>query len=542
MLKKLFPFLLLFLLSLIPLLDLLHAGLPITHDGQDHVARIANFSQNLSEGILIPRWAGNLNWGYGHPILMFLYPLPSYFASFFHFLGFTFVDSVKLVFGFSFVISGLGMYFFAKELFGKISGFLAAILYLYAPYRFIDLYVRGALGEHVAFMFVPFIFYFLLKLSRKQSYKYVLAGGFSLTGLILSHNAISLMFLPLIVLYIIYLIYLSKDRKSFLFSSFLMIFMGFGVSAFFWIPAFFEGKYTLRDIVAVKEYAKNFVNFNSLLYSNWSYGGSGFFSVQLGIINILALIAAPFIFIKLFKKNDKNLFLIAGLVLYSVIIIFLMLPISNIIWQKLTILQNFQFPWRFLSVLVFTTSVLGGYVIRQVSVKLQTIVLIIFVTIIIFSVNTYFHARDYLYKPESFFTSIYFSSTDTGESAPIWSVRFMEHLPLKNIEIISGKAKITEFKRSVTKHNYEIISDGKSRIRENTLYFPNWGVKVDNQIVPVEFQDPANRGLITFFVPEGKHMVDIEFKDTKLRTISNLIALITISLFLFFGIVKLAKL
>ena len=75
--------LLLILISLVPLLSLFKSGLPLTHDGQDHVARIANFYRSLIEGNLVPRWAGNLNWGYGHPILMFLYPLPSYLASFF---------------------------------------------------------------------------------------------------------------------------------------------------------------------------------------------------------------------------------------------------------------------------------------------------------------------------------------------------------------------------------------------------------------------------------------------------------------------------
>src|SRR3990170_6949213 len=96
---------LIILISLIPLFDLFKPGLPITHDGQDHVARIANFYQNLSEGNIIPRWAGNLNWGYGHPILEFLYPLPSYLASLFHFFGFTLVDSVKIVFGTGFILS-----------------------------------------------------------------------------------------------------------------------------------------------------------------------------------------------------------------------------------------------------------------------------------------------------------------------------------------------------------------------------------------------------------------------------------------------------
>src|SRR3990167_7437139 len=105
MIKKYFGFIFLVFISIVPLVALLHPGLPITHDGQDHVARIANFYQSLSEGNIIPRWAENLNWGYGHPILMFLYPLPSYATSLFHLLGFSLVDSVKLVFAVAFIAS-----------------------------------------------------------------------------------------------------------------------------------------------------------------------------------------------------------------------------------------------------------------------------------------------------------------------------------------------------------------------------------------------------------------------------------------------------
>ena len=149
---------LLIILSLFPVLDLVRPGLPMGHDTPDHVARIANFYQSLSEGNLIPRWAGNLNWGYGHPILMFLYPLPSYVASLFHVIGFSFVDSTKLVFGVAYILSALTMYLWMSSAFGKRAGLIGALLYIFAPYRFVDLYVRGAIGEHVAFVFPPLIF------------------------------------------------------------------------------------------------------------------------------------------------------------------------------------------------------------------------------------------------------------------------------------------------------------------------------------------------------------------------------------------------
>src|SRR5579872_5283308 len=113
--KKLLGIGIVLLFGLIATWDLYtHAGFAFTHDGQDHIARIANFYLNLQQGVIVPRWAENLNWGYGHPILEFLYPLPSYIASLFHFLGLSFIDSTKWVFILAEIASGLTMYHFVK--------------------------------------------------------------------------------------------------------------------------------------------------------------------------------------------------------------------------------------------------------------------------------------------------------------------------------------------------------------------------------------------------------------------------------------------
>lgn len=536
--RKIIPFLILIFVSIIPLFALFHSGLPITHDGQDHVARIANFYQSLSEGIIIPRWAGNLNWGYGHPILMFLYPLPSYLTSLFHFLGFSFVDSLKIVFGLSFIFSGVAMYFWAKEFLGEIPGFASAFLYMFAPYRFVDLYVRGAIGEHVAFVFPPLIFYFILKISKKSSPWYLICGGLSMAGLILSHNAISVMFLPLIILYVIYLFFNTKSKFYLLSSIFYLLSLGFSLSAFFWIPAFFEGKYTLRDIVTKGSYVTNFVDFKNFIYSEWNYGGSGQFSVQVGILQwIFTLFSLPVSF-SFFKKGNKYYIFSLSLFLIFCLTLFLMIPNSQFIWQKLTIIQKFQFPWRFLSVSVFIASVFGALVVSVFPKKLKIVASIFLVFFILFLNKDYWKPKDYLYKRESFYTSIYDSTTDTGESGPIWSVRFMEKRPKAHLEIIVGEAKIQELKRISTLHSYIIDVFQKTRFRENTLYFPGWNIYVDKKPVKIEFQDPANRGLMTFFVPEGKHFLEVSFKETKLRTLADIISLLSLVFIFIYAILK----
>lgn len=526
--KHLFLFLIVFI-SLFSITDLFRAGLPLTHDGQDHVARIANFYQNLSEGNIIPRWAGNLNWGYGHPILEFLYPLPSYFSSFFHFLGFSIIDSVKIVFGMGMILSGISMYLWLSSFLGKSAGFIGGILYMFAPYRFVDMYVRGAIGEHIVFVFLPLTLYFIWKLSKRSSYWYIVGGSFSVAGLILSHNAIALMFLPLILLYAMYLTVIDRGKKRYKYYYTSILVFGFGLASFFWMPAFFEGKYTLRDIVTKGEYASRFVvDFKDFIYGPWNYGGTGMFTVQVGIVHwLLTLISFPATYF-LYKKKDKLWVLSLGLLIIFAVTLFIMMPYSKIIWEKITTLQKFQFPWRFLSVTVFATSVLGAVIVSVIARKFKVLAVCLLLIAVLFLNKDYWHAQGYFYKQENFFTDIYNGTTDTGESAPIWSVRFMEKRPKSKVEVISGKAEIREIKRTVTTRKYKVLAFGKSRILENTLYFPGWSVFVNGSKIDIEFQDPQNRGLITFFVEKGEHNVYIEFKETKLRLFSSVLSLFSI--------------
>jgi uncharacterized membrane protein len=522
--------LILFLLTLLPLYPFIHPGIPITHDGQDHVARIANFYQSLLDGNLIPRWAGNLNWGYGHPILMFLYPLPSYIASIFAFVGFSFPDSVKLVFVVGFIASAFAMYAFVKEQWSEDAAFVAAAVYTFAPYRFVDLYVRGAIGEHLAFVFPPLVLLSMVLLAKRIQAKYVAFGVFSLAGLILSHNAISLMFLPIIFGFAVYLFFQVKHKKRFGISIFFILLFGFGLAAFFWIPALLEGKYTLRDIVTADDYRTRFVFLQQLVYGPWSFGGTGKFSVQIGIVQWLFVLVAIPLSLRIMreKRTDRVVFL--ALLTVFMCALFLMTSYSKLVWESVSLLQKFQFPWRFLSVALFVPAVLSAWATDILQGERKKFYVIGVCTLLLLTSQSYWKAQAYQQKPEVFYTGIYDSTTDTGESAPIWSVRFMEKRPKERIAVIEGTAAIEELYRSSTRHEYSIDAKTDVRILENTLYFPGWNVFVDNAMFEVnalEFQDPKYRGLMTFRLPAGTHTVSMQFQETKLRYLSDILSLIS---------------
>lgn len=538
--NKIFLFLILFL-AIIPIVSLFHSGLPVTHDGQDHVARIANFYKNLTDGNLIPRWAPNLNWGYGHPILEFLYPLPSYIASAFHFISFSIVDSVKVVFGLGMFFSLVFMYLWLSQFLSKYSALLGAVLYTYAPYRFVEVYVRGDIGENLAFAFIPLVLFFIYKSYKKNEYKYTILGAISLALLILSHNAISLMFVPFIFLYGLFLLRLSKNRKSYLINLTCFFALGFMLSAFFWLPALLEGKYTLRNIVTKGTYINSFTTIQKIIYGPWSYGITGQFTVQLGPFQWFAVILSPLLLFIQKKKKDKNYLLSIITLIYTIIAVFLMLPISDFIWSRILLLQNFQFPWRFLAITVFSTAVLGALVLENVFKKIKISALVTSILVVLFISSFYWNSKGYLQKPESFFNGIYNSTTDTGESSPIWSIRFMEKKPKAHLEVIDGDAKIQELERVSTNHKYNIIVNKRTLFEENTLYFPGWEIKANGVLQKIEFQNKDYRGVMTFFLDKGSYLVEVLYKETRLRLVSDILSIFTfcgISIFILFKFVK----
>jgi hypothetical protein len=457
---------------------------------------------------------------------MFLYPLSSYIASFFHSLGFSFVDSTKLVFGVGYLASIFTMFLWLRLQLGAPSAVVGAFLYGFAPYRFVDLYVRGAIGEHMAFVFPPLILYGLLRLANRKTGILVdiLLITFGMAGLVLAHNAISLMFVPLVGLYVLYLaVFQAKQRYQFFLLSSISLGLGLALTTFFWMPAFFEGKYTLRDIVTQGGITNRFVSWHEFFFMPWSFGGSSQLSKELGWIHWAGIFGAFGVFVADKKKIIR--WLAGGSLLILLLSLFVMTQQAAILWNNISLLQKFQFPWRILSMTTFLSAFLGAYAMSLFPKKYTTWVVAGVVLALVFTTGNMRIAKGYMLKNDAFWREVYNGTTDTGESSPIWSIRFMEHKPKAAMEVIEGGAEISAVSRTSTKHVYTVSAVTASRILENTLYFPGWVIAVDGRPISVEFQDPEYRGLMTFRIAPGNHTVVVSFEDTKLRLAANIVSL-----------------
>ncbi|MCL4418715.1 YfhO family protein [Patescibacteria group bacterium] len=371
--KKNISLLFLLLLSIFSILPLFHLGFFPMHD-DTQVGRVFEMGKALKDGVFPVRWVQDLGYGYGYPIFNFYAPLAYYIGGFFNVLGFDALVSTKMMMGFGIILAGIFMYFLAKEIFGNIAGIVAALFYVYTPYHAVDIYVRGDVAEFWAYAFIPFVFYGLLKIYKQPRWQFVILGSLGYAGIILSHNLTAMMATPfLLITTLLYcLIAYKEKRKSVIRYLLSAIFLGLIISAFYWIPALLEMKYTnvFSQIGGGADFRDHFVCINQLWQSPWGYGGSvpgciDGLSFVAGKLHILVSIAslAGVIFLFIFKKQKQNaekILIIGFSFLGFIFSVFLTLEISKFIWQAIPLMAFFQYPWRFLLMVSFFSSLLAG--------------------------------------------------------------------------------------------------------------------------------------------------------------------------------------
>ena len=207
------------------------------HHDDLQVMRVFEMRKCIEDLQLPCRWVPDMGYGNGFPLFNFYGVLPYYIGAFLSlFLGF--VGAAKALFFIPLLVGGVAMYFLAKELYGEYGGVVGAVLYQFAPYRALDSYVRGAIAESFALSIAPFIFYFSLKLVKDPNIKNLILNSLFLSLFLLSHNIMTMFFIPIFGLWNLILLWQKKFKgiKTVILSTIL----GVGLAAFFVLPAFLE--------------------------------------------------------------------------------------------------------------------------------------------------------------------------------------------------------------------------------------------------------------------------------------------------------------
>src|SRR5258708_403303 len=502
-------------------LPLLHEGLLPTHDGEYHVIRFFEFNKTLLDGNLYPRWAPDLNNGFGIPLFNYVYPLPNYVASFFHLFGSSFIDSFKLNMLAAILFGSVFFYLWTRKFWGDWGALVSSVFYSFAPYHLLDVYIRGSVGEVWALAFLPAFLWSVTKFLRENKFLYAVLSSIFLSLIVFSHNILALMFILFCISYSLFVLIIQKSKRHY--SKLLFVFvLAIGLSAVFWMPAIFEKQY-VRGL-EVYDYSSNFPEIYQLIIPSWGSGFSGALqnglSFQIGLANLLAIFLSVLL---LFKKNAGKYKKIIYFFLASfLIVLVLMLSISKPVWQMIPLMNYFQFPWRLLSLEIVICSFLAGGTIFMWKEKTLSIVLILIVVLLGLGYikPAYYHLRDDNYYITK---SNFIDGTNSPGNAfnTVWA----GDLKKQKEKIVSSNGKISNVNIKSTKYTFNISSNERNEVFINTVYFPGWTVYVDGKAQEVQ---RGTEGNFYFTVPKGDHEVIVRFEDTLLRKISSIISLFSL--------------
>ena len=517
---RLIPIVVLVLLSLIVVKALFGPDYYDGHDAQAHLVRMWQYEKAVKDGQIPPKWAGDLLAGYGYPVFIFTYQLPYAIAEGFHLIGFTLPVAIKATFILSYLLSTLFMYAFAHQYFkSRLSGFISALLWSWAPYVFVKIFITASLGVVVSYTFIPLTFLCLFKLFQKPSLKQSLFLALAVSGWILSHLGTVIIFSPLILLFFLSNLQgLSLKAIKYLTLSTLLT---LGFSSWYLIPLLTLNKFTHYQDFVLSQYASQFVPLKRLLYSKWGTGipnqSNQALSQQVGLAQWLAVFATIFSFMKPARRvfaGKKFRITKSPFLLSFFISIFLMLAISQFLWDLPTPLQSVSTPWRFLSLSVFSAAVLAGYVIKNLKTHLLKLILaFLLVFLALYGNRNHLRVNEAVNYDQSFFDSYTGVATGWNEHLPIWVKDIPREFPASKVEVISGNCQILDL---ITKSNLITFTANcteESVLKINTAFFPGWQVFINDQTITDQVKQnlDSSNGLIQFSLSSGSHSIKTLF-------------------------------
>lgn len=499
---------------------LLRPGLMQTHDGIWHIERIISMAGELKLGQFPVRWSHNLDNGFGMPLFNFAYPGPYYLMGMLHILGLGVVATFNLTTLFFYLLGGFGIYFLFKKT-NPFIAFTVSLLYLLAPYQFLDIFVRGALGEVVILGLFPWCLYMISKLESSKHFLWY--SSFPLAGVLISHNFLGLILVGYILVasFILY-----KNKKNIL----LHLALALGLAAFFLLPMIVERNMLLTPppSLANADFARHYVYPSQLIYGNWNYEGSlpgnnpNEISYQLGYANIIIILIG--LFFTLYTSRVYYFFL--------AITLFMITNYSDFIWQLFRPLQIIQFSWRLLALATIFISIISFHTLDKLYNKHRKIGITISLLLLVIAAlqSLTFKVPVKVLSKEEFSSlhSSYSYKTATAyryELVPTWAKE--ERSKSSALSLSSGSAEVSNIEEKEDEISFKAVgSDDHSYVTVYRNYYPSWKA-VTKSGTNIELR-PAEDGSILVKILEGEHDYKLYVTSTKVEFAGNLISIVSL--------------
>lgn len=584
------PYLLLLLiLSLLALVPLAAPGYFYTaHDGRHSVFYLAMFDASLRDGALWPTWAMHHIQGYGYPTFLIQAPLGFYVGTFFVGLGAGYTTAVKLTWATGFLAGAWGMYRLvcywltlepaesnsvarnatADHRLASVRSIalVAALLYVYIPYHLVDIYVRAALNDALLLAWFPWVllaFDRLLRLGSTGEWPHRLAIAILLlAGTLLTHTFALISFAPLLVSFVGFLLlhqlYTARERRWWGLGERALLAGVAGGSALllctaFLLPLFVEGRYLDQQVYVTNTYdfRRHFVHIGQYFSPIWGFGYSDDptgandgMSFQVGLLPLLLSLvgmAVPW-------RRPQIRWIAGYLAVMTVVLLFVMSPWAQPLWETMPALAVIQFPWRLLALVTLLICPLAGLVLHAIlsvdpspqGEALQSGGLVLIAALVIMGSATYRAVpltpvepwREdgravYAFEQEHPDMLAY---TEWVQERPFTaSVMSADYAAedyrevdgyttsLTRLSIVRGVGTVLRNDSRGSSFGGVVQIESPATVRVNLYYFPGWEIRLDGR--PANYRISDQYGLIDIDVPPGEHRIDVRMGTTPVRRI-----------------------
>ncbi|OGJ15982.1 MAG: hypothetical protein A2632_01380 [Candidatus Pacebacteria bacterium RIFCSPHIGHO2_01_FULL_46_16] len=529
--------LLLLVVTAVTCLALFHLYLqpefPYTHDGENHLARFANYKIALREGQFPPRFAPNLMNHYGYPVFNFNYPLANILSLPFSILGVSYETTFKLLVVASVLFGALGVWQLTKSFkASRVTRWLSVIFWLLQPFLVSTIYFRGNIGEVMAVSLLPWLIWSSFSLAPSRWLFRVII----LTAFLLSHNISAVIGSGIYLALSLVCHYPSKQKLLTAVTTFVW---AVALSLWFWLPAVLESSSVVVSATSlVENFSQHFVSLSQLLWSplrfGFSYpGGVDSLSFALGLPAVLLVLVSPPL---LFTSQRKTtIFPVLLLLVFAWLSILGQLSFSQPLWDAVPALRLLQFPWR---LNLFTTALLLPslvYILQrsQLITRLVLILLVMQVVVVArLSPADYFHKSNVDYDVFSQSTS----TQNENRTKEFTYDQIADWQPTPTLfDPAAGTVTVRSWNGSA--RQYELVLRNQTTVLEPTMNFPGWETKiVQNGITrkATYVQSSEIAGRLAYVLSPGEYQVTSRFtQKTPSRLLGNTISLLAFGWLIF---------
>jgi len=542
------------------------------HSAWFDLARMVEFDAAIRAGDYFPTWSPDLYSGYGSPIFQFYAPLAYYITEVPVLAGLDYPTALKATQLLALFASGLAMYRLAATYFSGWAACLGGVFYMLAPYRLVDMFIRHALAEHCAFLWLPLIVWGTERFLSKSSRAGLATGVLAIAALILTHNIMAMIGLP-VCLTAGWLLSAPKRGVVSLAAAGTVALLGVGLAAFFWWPAMSGRPFTHAEASLTGGYFdfhRHFVEAWQFLDLHWDFGTSGGkpgerMSVQIGLPHLFAGLGAVTMVLGRWQGDGeggrrRRQWSLIGVIIMAVGV-FMCSRLSQPLWEILPLVKYVQFPWRFLGLVVMGAAMCATALADRFATggeRAATIATVAGLFVIMAAYFPYYSQAWFLVAdartrslvnltapgidafqaagvliPLGYSTTtadlraMHERATSGDDFLPTAVTEKPAEPPTQLVQATGGQVlDSTRLRQNHYRSHLQMSVSGQAALAQ--FWFPGWQATVDD--LPAKTAPTGPQAIVSCDVPAGNHVVEFSYHGLPQRRTGGLLSLLAAAL------------